>query len=87
MAKCCISFGKFNSLFLKLILSSTGLYIGIIIYLLLLDYIINNEGDNIEKINFITYTVINNFCESLMIIPLFLLKKKIVSEKDKLPKK
>ena len=87
MEKCCISFGKFNSLFLKLIFSSTGLYISIIIFLILIDYAIGNEGDNIEKINFITYTVINNFCESLMIIPLFLLKKKIVSEKDKLPKK
>ena len=92
MEKCrcknkCISFGNCNSLYGKLILGSTGLYIGIVILLSLMNANKNNLTQREIGINFIYYLFFNNLCESLMIIPHLFLKKKIVSEKDDLPKK
>ena len=92
MEKCrcknkCISFGNCNSLYGKLILGSTGLYIGIVILLSLMNANKNNLTQREIGINFIYYLFFNNLCESLMIIPHLFLKKKIVSEKDVLPKK
>ena len=83
----CISFGNFNSLYGKLILGSTGLYIGIILLLVVIKDTNNYFKGNIKGINIITYLFFNNLCESLMIIPHLLLKKKIVSEKYESPKK
>ena len=85
--KCCKSFGKFNKKYCYLIL---GVIITQLILIFLIAQFIVYSGDkNINYfniINFMSYIFFTSLCESFMIIPDLILKKRVESEKTKIQK-
>ena len=85
--KCCISFGKFNKKYCYLIL---GVIITQLILIFLIAQFMVYSGDkNINYfniINFMSYIFFTSLCESFMIIPDLILKKRVESEKTKIQK-
>ena len=85
--KCCISFGKFNKKYCYLIL---GVIITqLILVFLIVQFTVYSRDKNINHfniINFMSYIFFTSLCESFMIIPDLILKKRVESENSKIQK-
>jgi len=82
--KRCISCGTCNKKYCFLILGAFIIYmaLGIFNFVFLYFFYENNEENEFNIINIMSYTFFSSLCESLMIIPDLILKRKIKSEKD-----
>ena len=81
--KCCLTFGKFNPKFLYLILAVIVIdFISIVLIIIFLFYSIKYDITSLNSVNVMSYLFFKNLCESLMIIPNFILRNKIGYKKE-----